>query len=114
MIGSLTAFAAELRTIGIPVSMVEVIDAGRAIEYADLESPSGLRAALRATMIKSHRHVDAFDRAFDVFFLLGDDCDHWLSFLFWLRYCDQRFPAVDLCLHDRHLLSRCHHLCRHH
>lgn len=73
MIGSLTAFAAELRMIGIPVSMVEVIDAGRAVEYADLESPSGLRAALRATMIKSHRHVDAFDRAFDVFFLFGGE-----------------------------------------
>ena len=71
MINRLVAFADELRAIGIPVSMVEVLDAADALRYVDLGSSDGLRAALGATMIKSGRHREAFDRAFDVFFVLG-------------------------------------------
>jgi len=71
MIGRLAEFSRELRAVGIPVSMVEVIDAAEAAQHADLTSPDGLRAALGATMIKSARHREAFDRAFDVFFVLG-------------------------------------------
>ncbi|MEN8113038.1 MAG: VWA domain-containing protein [Actinomycetota bacterium] len=76
MIDRLASFAAELRAVGIPVSMVEVIDAAEALEHADLSSRDGLRAALASTMVKSSRHRDAFDRAFDVFFsLIGMDSD---------------------------------------
>lgn len=71
MIERLTSFAEELRAIGIPVSLVEVIDAAEALKHADLTTSDGLRAALAATMVKSPRHRDAFDRAFDVFFALG-------------------------------------------
>jgi uncharacterized protein with von Willebrand factor type A (vWA) domain len=71
VINRLTAFAAELRDIGIPVSLVEMIDAARALEHADLGSPQALRAALGATMVKQARHRPAFDAAFDVFFGLS-------------------------------------------
>lgn len=71
MIDRLAAFAEELRAIGIPVSMVEVLDAAEAMSHVDLSTSNGLRAALGATMVKSGRHRDAFDRAFDVFFELG-------------------------------------------
>jgi len=71
MIDRLTEFSHELRAVGIPVSMVEVLDAARAMEEADLRTAGGLRAALGATMVKSARHRDAFERAFDIFFVLG-------------------------------------------
>jgi len=68
VIDRLTAFAAELREAGIPVSLVEMIDAATALECADLTTPEALRAALGATMVKQARHRPAFDVAFDVFF----------------------------------------------
>jgi uncharacterized protein with von Willebrand factor type A (vWA) domain len=71
VIDRLTAFAEELRVIGIPVSMVEVLDAAQAMDHVDLSTSDGLRAALGATMVKSGRHRPAFDRVFDVFFELG-------------------------------------------
>ncbi|MEN8239094.1 MAG: VWA domain-containing protein [Actinomycetota bacterium] len=71
MLASLTDFADELRTMGIPVSMVEVIDAATALEHTDLTDPANLRATLGATLIKNNRHYMAFDAAFDVFFGLA-------------------------------------------
>jgi uncharacterized protein with von Willebrand factor type A (vWA) domain len=71
VINRLTAFAAELRDVGIPVSLVEMIDAARALEHAELGSSEAMRAALGATMVKQARHRAAFDAAFDVFFGLA-------------------------------------------
>lgn len=68
MIGRLTRFADELRTAGVPVSMVEMIDAAAALDHVDLSSPENLRAALGATMVKQARHRPAFNAAFDLFF----------------------------------------------
>ncbi|MCB1246399.1 MAG: VWA domain-containing protein [Acidimicrobiia bacterium] len=64
----LVDFVAELRATGIPVSMVEVIDAAEALEYTDLTHPDHLRATLGATLVKRDRDYPAFDRTFDVFF----------------------------------------------
>jgi uncharacterized protein with von Willebrand factor type A (vWA) domain len=71
VLASLTDFTDELRTIGIPVSMVEVIDAASALEHTDLSDPANLRATLGATLIKNARHYKAFDAAFDVVFGLA-------------------------------------------
>jgi uncharacterized protein with von Willebrand factor type A (vWA) domain len=68
VIETLTAFVDEMREVGVPVSMVEALDAAAALEYADLSTPEGLRAVLGATLIKSPRHRAAFEAAFDVFF----------------------------------------------
>jgi uncharacterized protein with von Willebrand factor type A (vWA) domain len=68
VLSALTDFAGELRAIGVPVSMVEVIDAADALEHVDLADREGLRATLSATMVKNARHQGAFDTAFDVFF----------------------------------------------
>lgn len=68
MIDSLSEFVAELREIGVPVSMVEAIDAATAIEHTDLSHSENLRATLGATLVKNSRHYRAFDAAFDVFF----------------------------------------------
>jgi uncharacterized protein with von Willebrand factor type A (vWA) domain len=64
----LTDFITELRAVGIPVSMVEAIDAMEAVKLVDLSDRSGLKAALGATLVKNARHYQAFDVAFEVFF----------------------------------------------
>ena len=68
MIDLLTDFIGELRAAGIPVSMVEAIDAMEAVRHVDLSDRAGLRAALGATLVKNERHYRAFEVAFEVFF----------------------------------------------
>ncbi|MGC2240310.1 MAG: VWA domain-containing protein [Acidimicrobiia bacterium] len=68
MLGAITGFIDELRAAGVPVSMVEAIDAMRAVESIDLDSRVGLRETLRATLVKNLRHESAFDTAFDTYF----------------------------------------------
>ena len=68
MIDRLSEFIVELRETGVPVSMVEVMDAVEALEHTDLTEPDHLRAALGATLVKNSRHYPVFDRTFDVFF----------------------------------------------
>ncbi len=68
MLGLLIEFVEELRAVGVPVSMVETLDAADALRHVDLSDPAGLRAALGATLVKNERHFEAFRVAFDVFF----------------------------------------------
>ncbi len=80
MFASLTTFVDELRTTGIPISMVEVIDAASALEHTDFTQSENLRSTLGATLIKNTRHYVAFNAAFDVFFGLtvatvGDEAE---------------------------------------
>ena len=64
----LTGFVEELRAVGVPVSMVEAVDAARAMEHVDISRRPALKAALGATLVKSAHHVDAFEAAFEAFF----------------------------------------------
>ena len=68
MLGIITGFIDELRAAGVPVSMVEAIDAMRAVEAVEIGDRIALRETLRATLIKNLRHERAFDTAFDVYF----------------------------------------------
>lgn len=65
---TLTSFVDELRAVGIPVSMVEALDAADALEFTDLTNSEGLRATLGSTLVKNPHHYGAFDAAFDVYF----------------------------------------------
>lgn len=65
---TLAAFVEELRAAGIPVSMVETLDAADALPHTDLTDRENLRATLGATLVKHPRHYRAFNAAFDVFF----------------------------------------------
>jgi len=68
MLPVITGFIDELRDAGVPVSMVEAIDALRAVEAIDMGSRVALRETLRATLVKNLRHERAFDTAFDIYF----------------------------------------------
>ena len=61
-------FTDELRSRGVPVSMVERLDGMRAARIAELDRADGLRTALRATLIKSADHLAVFDEVFDLYF----------------------------------------------
>lgn len=68
MLPVVTGFIDELREAGVPVSMVEAIDALQAVEAIDLSRKTALRETLRATLVKNLRHERAFDTAFDIYF----------------------------------------------
>ncbi|MBW3666992.1 MAG: hypothetical protein KY394_05285, partial [Actinobacteria bacterium] len=68
MLSVVTGFIDELREAGVPVSMVEAIDAMEAVEAIDIGSRTALKETLRATLVKNLRHERAFDTAFEVFF----------------------------------------------
>lgn len=68
MLSVITGFIDELRDAGVPVSMVETIDAMQAVEAIEIGDRGELRETLRATLIKNLRHERAFDTAFDVYF----------------------------------------------
>jgi len=69
----LSSFIAELRTVGLPVSMSETVDAARALESIDVADQSLFRSALCATLVKSGDHLSAFDTAYEVFFATRHD-----------------------------------------
>ena len=67
----MAGFVEELRAAGVPVSMVETIDAMRAVEVIDISDRAALKASLAATMVKAERHLNAFDTAFEIYFALA-------------------------------------------
>jgi uncharacterized protein len=64
----ITGFVGELRAAGVPVSMVETIDAMRALEVIDIGDRAGLKSTLASTLVKAERHLTAFDTAFEIYF----------------------------------------------
>ena len=68
MLDLLSSFIGELRTVGLPISMSETVDAARALESIDVSDRQLFRAALCATLVKSSDHLDAFNTAYEVFF----------------------------------------------
>ena len=65
---TLAAFVAELRTIGLPISVAENVDAMAAVAAMPMTGRAALKSALAATLVKRSEHYGAFELAFDVFF----------------------------------------------
>ena len=65
---TLAAFVAELRTIGLPVSVSENVDAMAAVLAMPIADRATLKSALAATLVKSADHYHAFEVIFDLFF----------------------------------------------
>jgi uncharacterized protein with von Willebrand factor type A (vWA) domain len=68
MLTALLDFVHRLRGAGIPVSMVEAIDAAEALARVDLSNRREFRATLAATLVKRGEHRAAFGDLFDVCF----------------------------------------------
>jgi uncharacterized protein len=67
---SLLEFFHRLREAGVPVSMVEVLDAFACLAHVDLADRAQFRAALFATLVKRPEDQQAFGVLFDVCFPL--------------------------------------------
>jgi uncharacterized protein len=65
---TIAAFIAELRTIGLPISVSENVDAMAAVLAMPIADRAALKSALAATLVKSADHYHAFDVLFDLFF----------------------------------------------
>jgi hypothetical protein len=68
---ALLEFFHRLRGAGVPVSMVEVVDAYTCLGHIDLLDREALRAALAATLVKRTQDQHAFEVLFDVCFPLA-------------------------------------------
>jgi uncharacterized protein with von Willebrand factor type A (vWA) domain len=68
--GIVLRFVHRLRESGIPVSMVETLDAVDAVRHVDIGDREQFRAALRSTMVKRTEHQASFDSLFDIYFAI--------------------------------------------
>jgi uncharacterized protein with von Willebrand factor type A (vWA) domain len=68
MLAAIEGMLAELRAIGVRVSLAEQIDATRSLRHLPVGDPGIIKAALRAALVKNHDHEPAFDALFDLYF----------------------------------------------
>jgi uncharacterized protein with von Willebrand factor type A (vWA) domain len=68
MLAAIEGMIAELRLIGVPVSLAERIDAVHSLRHLPVDDRDTIKAALRAVLVKSHDHELAFDAVFDLYF----------------------------------------------
>jgi len=64
---NLMAFGRVLKQMGIKVSLSQVIDASRSLEFVDMANKTDFRALLRANLISHKEEIPLFDMAFDCF-----------------------------------------------
>ena len=72
---ALIRFAALLRRHGLPVSLLQVTDAVRALERLDLADREEVRIGLRAVLVGRPEDFANFDRCFDAFWRLDAEPD---------------------------------------
>jgi uncharacterized protein len=72
------AFLGALRSAGVPVSLVEDVDAVAALSALRWDDRDTVRAAYAATLVKRHAHRTTFDTLFDLYFppLVGTGAGH--------------------------------------
>ncbi len=68
MLAAIEGMIAELRQIGVPVSIAERIDAVQSLRHLPVGDRATVKAALRAVLVKTHDHELAFDAVFDLYF----------------------------------------------
>lgn len=70
MLDQLSGFVAALRQSGLPISLTETVDAANALGQVRIEDRAVFKAALGATLVKSHSYRDTFDVVFEAYFAL--------------------------------------------
>jgi uncharacterized protein len=68
MIAAVEGLVAELRTVGIPVSVSEQADALSALRHVGLGERAAVKAALGAALVKDAAHESTFSAVFDLYF----------------------------------------------
>lgn len=68
MIGAIEGLVHELRAVGIPVSVSELIDAVSALKHLDIADRVSVKTSLASILIKDSSHQATYDVVFDLFF----------------------------------------------
>jgi uncharacterized protein len=68
MITAVVGLIAELRRIGLPISVSEHIDAVDALRFVDLADRDEVKVALSCALVKDYEHQSAYDAVFDIYF----------------------------------------------
>ena len=77
MLTAVEGLIAELRQVGLPVSLSENVDAIESLGHVWLGDREEVKAALGLMLVKNHEHQAAFDTIFDLYFSLrGPDGGH--------------------------------------
>src|SRR5688500_14065791 len=74
-------FSALLRHQGLPVTLVHVSDATRALEHLDLGDRDEVYLGMRAVFVSRPEEIAAFDRCFAAFWRATSDNDRVLEAL---------------------------------
>ncbi len=69
------AFGRILKDAGIRVSLSQVIDASRSLEFVDVGSKTDFRAVLRSNLVSNRDEIALFERVFDCFWREWDPED---------------------------------------
>jgi len=64
---NLLAFGRALKQLGVKVSLSQVIDASRSVEFVDIADKADFRALLRSNLISQKEDFPVFDMLFDYF-----------------------------------------------
>ena len=64
---NLLAFGRALKQLGVKVSLSQVMDVSRAVEFVDLADKGDFRALLRSNLISQKEDFPVFDMLFDCF-----------------------------------------------
>ena len=64
---NLLAFGRALKQLGVKVSLSQVIDASRSVEFVDIADRADFRALLRSNLVLQKEDFPAFDMLFDCF-----------------------------------------------
>jgi uncharacterized protein len=64
---NLLAFGRALKQLGVKVSLSQVIDTSRSVEFVDIADKADFRALLRSNLISQKEDFPAFDMLFDCF-----------------------------------------------
>jgi hypothetical protein len=73
--GAVARFGALLRRQGLPVTLIHVTDAVRALDHLDLGERNEVYLGLRAVFVGRPEDVPVFDRAFDLFWRVATEAD---------------------------------------
>ncbi len=66
---NMAAFAALLRAEGLVLGTAELLDALQALRHIDIADRTAFKTALRATLVKSERDLEIFERSFERYFI---------------------------------------------
>ncbi len=72
---AIARFASLLRQSGLPVTLVEVTDAVRALDHLDITDRHELYLGLRAVFVTRPEEVPPFDRCFEAFWRVMPERD---------------------------------------